>query len=232
MLHRITKHVRTHLIGYLALFVALGGTSYAAINLPKNSVTGVQVKDHTLTGADIKDGSLLKKNFKSGDLPVGPQGPQGLPGAPGQSGGNGANGVNGVNGADGHTVLTRARGQGAASTSGVTDTAFPLNHATFTQRADQIVIFQGQFSYQSQAACNTGYVVTLPTVSVKVFVDGKMVAFGSALANVSGTADLSFLNLFEPGSDMSRSITAQISDNCVDQDVTVNDVKVNAIGLN
>ena len=43
----------------VALIVALGGTSYAAIKLPKNSVTSVQVKDR----------SLLKKDFKTGQLP-------------------------------------------------------------------------------------------------------------------------------------------------------------------
>ena len=32
----------------LALVIALGGTSYAAIKLPKNSVTSVQVKDKSL----------------------------------------------------------------------------------------------------------------------------------------------------------------------------------------
>lgn len=74
----------------LALVVALGGTSYAAIKLPKNSVTSVQVKDR----------SLLKKDFKTGQLPRGktgkdgPQGPPGAPGAPGASGGAGAAIVN------------------------------------------------------------------------------------------------------------------------------------------
>ena len=60
----------------LALVVALGGTSYAAIKLPRNSVSSVQVKDR----------SLLKKDFKTGQLPAGkkgasgPQGPAGSPG--------------------------------------------------------------------------------------------------------------------------------------------------------
>ena len=31
---RILTHVRTNLIAYLALFVAMGGTSYAAFSLP------------------------------------------------------------------------------------------------------------------------------------------------------------------------------------------------------
>jgi hypothetical protein len=65
----------------LALVVALGGTSYAAIKLPRNSVTSLQVKDR----------SLLKKDFRTGQLPAGKkgatgaQGPQGPAGAAGGS---------------------------------------------------------------------------------------------------------------------------------------------------
>ena len=63
----------------VALIVALGGTSYAAIKLPKNSVTS----------ATVKDRSLLKKDFKPGQLPAGKQGP---PGPAGPAGGSGAAG--------------------------------------------------------------------------------------------------------------------------------------------
>jgi hypothetical protein len=34
---RLLTHARDNAIAYLALFVALGGTSYAAIKLPRNS---------------------------------------------------------------------------------------------------------------------------------------------------------------------------------------------------
>src|SRR3954451_13161694 len=151
MFRKMTSHVRAHFVGYLALFVALGGTSYAAVSLPKNSVTSKQVKD----------GSLLKKNFKNGQLPRGargPQGPRGLAGVVGQ------NGLNGFKCADGHVVLTRARGQGAKATSGVTDSDFPMNNATFTQGADQVALFQGQFSWEAQSACSTGYILLPPTL--------------------------------------------------------------------
>src|SRR3954447_19765116 len=60
----------------MALVVALGGTSYAAIKLPKNSVTSVQVKDK----------SLLKKDFKTGQLPAGKTGAQGSAGPAGPAG--------------------------------------------------------------------------------------------------------------------------------------------------
>jgi hypothetical protein len=55
-------------IAVLALFVALGGTTWAAVTLPaksvgtaqlrRDAVTGAKVKDHALTGADIKLSTL------------------------------------------------------------------------------------------------------------------------------------------------------------------------------
>ena len=55
-------------IALVALFVALGGTSYAATTLlPRNSVGTKQVVDH----------SLLKADFKAGQLLAGPRGSTG-----------------------------------------------------------------------------------------------------------------------------------------------------------
>jgi hypothetical protein len=78
-------------VAYLALFVALGGSSYAAIQ-----ITGRQVRDSSLTGRDVRNESLTGKDVKgltlrdfSVPLPAGPkgdtgerglQGPQGDPG--------------------------------------------------------------------------------------------------------------------------------------------------------
>ena len=65
------------MVSLVALFVALGGTGYAAVELaPKNSVGSAQVIN----------GSLLKKDFKSGQLPRGRQGDPGDPGDPGPPG--------------------------------------------------------------------------------------------------------------------------------------------------
>ena len=38
---RILTHVKRQAVGYLALFVALGGTGYAAVNLPRNTTVEV-----------------------------------------------------------------------------------------------------------------------------------------------------------------------------------------------
>ena len=63
-------------VASLALFIALGGTSYAVTRLPRNSVTTVQVKDF----------SLLARDFKRGQLRAGPQGPPGPAGPAGPAG--------------------------------------------------------------------------------------------------------------------------------------------------
>jgi hypothetical protein len=85
-----------NVVSVLALFVALGGTSYAALNLPKNSVGGKQIKKNAVTSTKVKNGSLKKGDFKAGSLPVGPQGAQGLPGAKGDKGDQGATGTFGA----------------------------------------------------------------------------------------------------------------------------------------
>lgn len=70
----------------LALAVALGGTGYAAIVLPANSVGTVQLKNNAVNTLKVKNGSLLKGDFKAGQIPAGPAGPAGPGGAAGPAG--------------------------------------------------------------------------------------------------------------------------------------------------
>jgi Collagen triple helix repeat (20 copies) len=74
----------------LALFVALGGSSYAAVQL-----TGKNIRDASLTTKDVKDRSLLGRDFKAGQLPAG------SPGAPGTNGEQGVQGIQGLQGQKG-----------------------------------------------------------------------------------------------------------------------------------
>src|SRR4051794_18503959 len=83
----------------LALFVGLGGTSYAVAQLPKNSVGSKQIKKNAVTGSKVKNGSLKQGDFAAGQLPAGPQGAQGLPGAKGDKGAKGDTGNAGTFGA-------------------------------------------------------------------------------------------------------------------------------------
>lgn len=46
----ILSHVRRHIVGYVALFVALGGTSYAALSLRNHSIDPVKLNPRTIGG--------------------------------------------------------------------------------------------------------------------------------------------------------------------------------------
>lgn len=71
----------------LALFVALGGTSYAALKLPRNSVGSAQIRTGAVRSSEIKDRSIRTRDLslqarKALRGTPGPQGLQGATGAP------------------------------------------------------------------------------------------------------------------------------------------------------
>jgi hypothetical protein len=56
------------IVSMLALVVALGGTAYAAVQLPKNSVGAAQIKKNAVRSAEVKNKSLKAKDLKPGEL--------------------------------------------------------------------------------------------------------------------------------------------------------------------
>ena len=88
-------HLRSNAVAYLALCVALGGTSYAAIQLPKNSVGTKQIKKNAVKSKKVKNGSLKAADFAAGQLPAGQKGDKGDPGVQGAQGIQGIQGVQG-----------------------------------------------------------------------------------------------------------------------------------------
>jgi hypothetical protein len=55
---KVLGHLQSNVIAYVALFVALGGTGYAAVNLPKDSVGTNQLKNHSVTPIKLDRGSI------------------------------------------------------------------------------------------------------------------------------------------------------------------------------
>ena len=82
-------------ISFIALIVAMGGTGYAAISLPKNSVGTKQLKKNAVKSSKVKNGSLLADDFAAGQLPAGAQGPVGPRGPQGPAGATGPRGLQG-----------------------------------------------------------------------------------------------------------------------------------------
>ena len=85
----------------IALVVALGGTGYAALALPSNSVGTPQLKPDAVTSGKVKNGSLVRADFKPGQLLRGAKGAKGAVGAKGPVGATGAAGAPGPAGAVG-----------------------------------------------------------------------------------------------------------------------------------
>jgi hypothetical protein len=76
-----------------ALFVALGGSSYAALTLPRDSVGTKQIRRHAVAKSDLRRGAVTTDKVKNSSLrvvdfapetrsaltgPRGPEGPRGL----------------------------------------------------------------------------------------------------------------------------------------------------------
>jgi hypothetical protein len=80
----------------VAVFIALGGTSYAAIALTKNSVKSKHIgkgqvkrpdiRKNAVNSAKVMNRSLVAADFKVGQLPAGATGPQGAQGVQGLQG--------------------------------------------------------------------------------------------------------------------------------------------------
>ena len=83
------------LVALIALFVALGGTSYAALKLPANSVGSAQV-----INGSLQTGDLAKKTAAALKGKPGQRGSQGTPGATGATGAAGATGPAGKDGSN------------------------------------------------------------------------------------------------------------------------------------
>ncbi|HEX2233198.1 MAG TPA: hypothetical protein VHG69_07525 [Thermoleophilaceae bacterium] len=88
MLAKLRRRHPSHaaLVAYAALFIALGGTSVAAISLERGSVKGKHIARNAVTSAKVKNSSLLARDFRRGQLPRGGRGEPGPPGPIGPTG--------------------------------------------------------------------------------------------------------------------------------------------------
>jgi hypothetical protein len=62
----VLSYLKRHHIGLLALFVALGGTSYAATQLPTNSVGTGQIRAGAVTATKIHNGAITAAKLSPG----------------------------------------------------------------------------------------------------------------------------------------------------------------------
>jgi Collagen triple helix repeat (20 copies) len=116
----VRGHLRRNLVAYLALFVALSSTGYAASEklLPKNSVGSAQVINGSLQTVDLSRKAVAAlhgaRGARGAQGPAGAAGARGLQGAPGAQGPAGSTGPAGPQGAGDQQTL---QAQGLVSES-------------------------------------------------------------------------------------------------------------------
>ena len=154
-------------VASIALLVALGGTSIAAVgNVPLFSVGTPQLKSNAVISAKVKNRSLLAVDFKQGQLPRGPRGQRGAPGPAGPSGPAGPAGV----AAPGYVAAVSSQTSGTAVST--TSTAFvdlAGSSETFTVPTGETARIYAIFSAES--ACYGGGLDRFCTA--RIVVDGN-----------------------------------------------------------
>jgi collagen triple helix repeat protein len=221
-------------IALLALFVALGGTGYAAVKLGKNTVGTAQLKNNAVTGAKVKNGSLAAADF-GGTLPSGAQGPKGDTGpkgdagAKGDPGNNGTNGSNGTDGTDGTDGVRGPTGPSGATlkpkvTGGSQTTSGPitLTNDSWTQSANgPEQVFYKVVWTPPAGGCTNNPGPAGAALTVKL--DGVQVQSQQAGVGAGQQTTLGTTGLPSPGSTTQHNVSVEIVDNCAENvDGTVN----------
>ena len=167
MFGRTRKFIQGNAVACLALFVALGGSSYAAINLPTGSVGAKEIGKAAVRSAEVKNRSLKKVdlNPKAFAALKGAQGDKGEPGTPGISGvvrieDDVVTGSGNHNGQafcpDGKQAIG-----GGYSTAGIDDGNLSISTATVTEDGKSFLVHgrraegQGDWNLTAHVLCAT-----------------------------------------------------------------------------
>jgi hypothetical protein len=211
----LLAHARANAIAYLALFIALSGTSYAATQLAANSVGAKQIKSNAVTSAEVKNGKLLAKDFKAGQLPAG---------------------AAGATGPAGSAVVARARFTGDQIGSGLASPV-TLTGAGYTQAATELDQFFAVATIDIPEAVQCG-ANKQATVSVKVDAFNVLnLSLNSDLFDDPVTVQLNLAptgvrTFFEPGTATAHTVTATLVDACAGAShYHLRDLKIDVVGV-
>jgi hypothetical protein len=118
-----------NVVSSMALFIALGGTSYA-LTLPRNSVGSQQIRGGAVRGSEVRSGAIRSSDVKDRSLGVRDlsvtarralRGQTGAPGTPGPAGPPGPSGVTYRAAVSSGGGTFRANGGARTSTRGVNE---------------------------------------------------------------------------------------------------------------
>jgi hypothetical protein len=145
-------------VAYLALFIALGGSAYAASHLGSKTVGTKQLKGGAVTAAKLKKNAVTRAKIKNGAVD-------------GSKIKNGA--VDGSKIADGSVtgadinaqtmpfsqIVHEARGNSTVTLPTGAKTAYPLNNATYTQDPGRDDFYAGELDVTIPPSCTGNRIV-------------------------------------------------------------------------
>ena len=242
------------IVAAIALFFALGGTALATSHYLITSTS--QIKPSVLKALHGKVGAKGPAGRTGANGAPGQAGPAGPPGKEGQPG---ASSTSVVVGASGMSVVARARSVAPVETSSTeastpTFASDPLTGGSWTQHANELDQLVGQvtLTLPTEASCEGG---NYP-VAVEILLDGTVV--GGASANTGATEKTETVSigwtkkalpsgafsdewpedvspwLYEPGTDTSHTLTAQVADVCQppsDGHAKIQSISVDVLGV-
>jgi hypothetical protein len=188
MLRSITTRLTyANVMATIALFIALGGVSYAALELPRNSVRSAQIAPgavrsadlarRAVTSAHVKDGSLQQDDFKTGLLPSAHA-----------------------------SVVARIRSSAPVQVGGGV-TQIPLEGAEWDQAPGELNLLFGRATVTSQCPRQG-------SLTILIHDKGRLISSPYMKEPGQEPTTLSFVPLFEPRSKASHSLTAIAGGNC------------------
>jgi hypothetical protein len=153
------------LIACVALFVALGGTGYAAFSLPKNSVGSKQLKNNAVTTGKLKNGAVTAGKIKNGAVTAGKINASGLT-VPTALHANSANSATNATNADNATHATTATNATNATTATNAATAATVTgQGTLASGKTEIGIVGGVFQNGPTVSSPLAVTVTFPVLA-------------------------------------------------------------------
>lgn len=248
MPNRIISHLRGNAVAYAALFVTLGGTSYAAVRLAAGSVTTRALANgavtrpklaaHSVGESNLVRRSLTAADFKPGALlnafgpATGAVGATGSQGPTGTAGAQGARGRAGAPGQDGNaSIALRARGTGPVTVPHGSSTDIPLTGSTWTQAANDLNVVTGAMTIETPSSC-TGSFGNAVVISVNG-VPNTFVSAPTLPPNTSVTMPVLVSDLTEPGTAAKQTLTAKLANACTKsgEDYTITNAKLDVLSF-
>jgi hypothetical protein len=245
VLRKFSVHLKDNLVGYLALFAALGGTSYAAVRLTPGSVTAralgtgavthAKLAHNSVSSKNIINGTLTASDFKSGTFSgvVGAKGDSGSSGSGGSSGTRGLTGPAGPAGAAGANgnaaIIARARGGATLTAPHGAATDIGVGGGTWTQAPGDVDLITGSVTVTTPATCTGSF-----GNSLLIKVDGTPSTFAvgpTAPASTTVTVPLAVMAVMEPTSSTTHTVTATFANSCTKggEDYSVGDLKIDVV---